>query len=281
MIIRTCYSSRPFCSLGVFFTPSWSHIHTRLILWNRSFVLPVSSMLRSFPPLAFLWFTCFLSYSLLSLHISSVSPSLPCCAFPCNGIRVNLDPSKRQGSNKSVSGCTLPQGSKTVSKFCVSRFFLVCLGCLVCHTGVCSHPWICSCIPLWNITCLHESVLLIWVQAWLHSEIHSVVGVKFQDQMIVNRLTLILHRNKYVLHALLTKSTSSFRVQTHHSACCCHCLLNAESCEICGLIMCSCFGGLTLTAWLTGSQMNLRESGDLRSQGQCHLLILYGITYNY
>ncbi|XP_065123147.1 MAP/microtubule affinity-regulating kinase 4 isoform X6 [Paramisgurnus dabryanus] len=30
--------------------------------------------------------------------------------------RVNLDPSKRQGSNKSVSGCTLPQGSKTVSK---------------------------------------------------------------------------------------------------------------------------------------------------------------------
>uniref|UniRef100_A0A3Q2CHM4 non-specific serine/threonine protein kinase n=1 Tax=Cyprinodon variegatus TaxID=28743 RepID=A0A3Q2CHM4_CYPVA len=31
--------------------------------------------------------------------------------------RVNLDPSKRQGSNKSVSGCSLPQGSKTVSKF--------------------------------------------------------------------------------------------------------------------------------------------------------------------
>uniref|UniRef100_A0AAY4ECJ9 non-specific serine/threonine protein kinase n=1 Tax=Denticeps clupeoides TaxID=299321 RepID=A0AAY4ECJ9_9TELE len=31
--------------------------------------------------------------------------------------RVNLDPSKRQSSNKSVSGCTLPQGSKTVSKF--------------------------------------------------------------------------------------------------------------------------------------------------------------------
>ncbi|XP_073335498.1 MAP/microtubule affinity-regulating kinase 4 isoform X2 [Pagrus major] len=29
--------------------------------------------------------------------------------------RVNLDPSKRQGSNKSVSGCTLPQGSKTVT----------------------------------------------------------------------------------------------------------------------------------------------------------------------
>uniref|UniRef100_A0A8C9R656 non-specific serine/threonine protein kinase n=1 Tax=Scleropages formosus TaxID=113540 RepID=A0A8C9R656_SCLFO len=39
--------------------------------------------------------------------------------------RVNLDPSKRQSSNKSVSGCTLPQGSKTVSKFSshVSCFF--------------------------------------------------------------------------------------------------------------------------------------------------------------
>ncbi|XP_035240443.1 MAP/microtubule affinity-regulating kinase 4 isoform X5 [Anguilla anguilla] len=30
--------------------------------------------------------------------------------------RVNLDPSKRQSSNKSVSGCTLPQGSKTVNE---------------------------------------------------------------------------------------------------------------------------------------------------------------------
>ncbi|KAI3353648.1 hypothetical protein L3Q82_004828 [Scortum barcoo] len=30
--------------------------------------------------------------------------------------RVTLDPSKRQSSNKSMSGCTLPQGTKTVSK---------------------------------------------------------------------------------------------------------------------------------------------------------------------
>ncbi|KAJ8414555.1 hypothetical protein AAFF_G00037570 [Aldrovandia affinis] len=30
--------------------------------------------------------------------------------------RVTLDPSKRQSSNKSVSGCTLPQGSKTVNE---------------------------------------------------------------------------------------------------------------------------------------------------------------------
>lgn len=30
--------------------------------------------------------------------------------------RVTLDPTKRQSSNKSMSGCTLPQGTKTVSK---------------------------------------------------------------------------------------------------------------------------------------------------------------------
>nr|XP_046245899.1 MAP/microtubule affinity-regulating kinase 4 isoform X4 [Scatophagus argus] len=30
--------------------------------------------------------------------------------------RVNLDPSKRQSSNKSMSGCTLPQGTKTVNE---------------------------------------------------------------------------------------------------------------------------------------------------------------------
>uniref|UniRef100_A0A3Q1HRY2 non-specific serine/threonine protein kinase n=1 Tax=Anabas testudineus TaxID=64144 RepID=A0A3Q1HRY2_ANATE len=36
--------------------------------------------------------------------------------------RVTLDPSKRQSSNKSMSGCTLPQGTKTVSKFSLPMF---------------------------------------------------------------------------------------------------------------------------------------------------------------
>lgn len=40
----------------------------------------------------------------ISFSSSSLSP------------RVTLDPSKRQSSNKSMSGCTLPQGTKTVSK---------------------------------------------------------------------------------------------------------------------------------------------------------------------
>uniref|UniRef100_A0A3B3RYK7 MAP/microtubule affinity-regulating kinase 3 n=1 Tax=Paramormyrops kingsleyae TaxID=1676925 RepID=A0A3B3RYK7_9TELE len=48
--------------------------------------------------------------------------------------RVNLDPSKRQSSNKSVSGCTLPQGSKTVSKFSsrVSNYFSLSVCLLYC-----------------------------------------------------------------------------------------------------------------------------------------------------
>lgn len=102
--------------------PPSRHNHTCLILSNLSFIL-ANQLLR-----------CTLFHHLLSCDsiiisltpipnslllpcIFSVSPSLSCSAFPCHCIRVNLDPSKRQGSNKSVSGCTLPQGSKTVSKF--------------------------------------------------------------------------------------------------------------------------------------------------------------------
>uniref|UniRef100_A0A8C8DU44 MAP/microtubule affinity-regulating kinase 3 n=1 Tax=Oryzias sinensis TaxID=183150 RepID=A0A8C8DU44_9TELE len=52
--------------------------------------------------------------------------------------RVTLDPSKRQSSNKSVSGCTLPQGTKTVSK---SSFpmFSGCI-CLPACLSVCPSP---------------------------------------------------------------------------------------------------------------------------------------------
>nr|XP_020478894.1 MAP/microtubule affinity-regulating kinase 4 [Monopterus albus] len=41
--------------------------------------------------------------------------------------RVTLDPTKRQNSNKSMSGCTLPQGTKTVSKFSFPMFSGCCL----------------------------------------------------------------------------------------------------------------------------------------------------------
>ncbi|TSO37088.1 MAP/microtubule affinity-regulating kinase 4 [Bagarius yarrelli] len=57
--------------------------------------------------------------------------------------RVNLDPSKRQGSNKSVSGCTLPQGSKTVSKF-----LCLALACLFAHLPACREWFMMPDIPL-------------------------------------------------------------------------------------------------------------------------------------
>lgn len=90
--------------------------------------------------------TCFLLSFNVSLSLS-FSPSLRlCCYFSCffpflqssrhlllfflSPPRVTLDPSKRQSSNKSMSGCTLPQGTKTVSKSSFPVFsgcFLVCL----------------------------------------------------------------------------------------------------------------------------------------------------------
>lgn len=57
--------------------------------------------------------------------------------------RVTLDPSKRQSSNKSVSGCTLPQGTKTVSKSSFPMFSgCICLPvCLpVCPSPPPPHP---------------------------------------------------------------------------------------------------------------------------------------------
>lgn len=127
MLIRTLYSPRPFgrvllwpriilCSP----LPPSRHNHTCLILSNLSFIL-ANQLLR-----------CALFHHLLScdsIIFSLIPPHPSPCSSPlflhlylvvlspCHGIRVNLDPSKRQGSNKSVSGCTLPQGSKTVSKF--------------------------------------------------------------------------------------------------------------------------------------------------------------------
>lgn len=109
--------------------PPSRHNHTCLILSNLSFILAnqllccalfhhlhsCDSIIFSLAPFP---------TPLLWPHIPSFCPSLSLSAFLCHGIRVNLDPSKRQGSNKSVSGCTLPQGSKTVSKFPCRASFL-------------------------------------------------------------------------------------------------------------------------------------------------------------
>lgn len=107
--------------------PPGRHNHTCLILSNLSFT-PANQLLccALFPPLARLWLKHTLFYAPPTPPPPAPNPPffsifIFFCFFPRYGIRVNLDPSKRQGSNKSVSGCTLPQGSKTVSKFpCLS-----------------------------------------------------------------------------------------------------------------------------------------------------------------
>lgn len=79
-------------------------------------LVPLDVISDVFPLLAFSFIQCLFKSLLLIFPFSipltlSSSPSL-LPLFP----RVTLDPSKRQSSNKSMSGCTLPQGTKTVSK---------------------------------------------------------------------------------------------------------------------------------------------------------------------
>lgn len=73
--------------------------------------------LLSFPLLA-LYFTRCLYDSLLLIFtiFHSSHPLFISFSSSSSSPRVTLDPTKRQSSNKSMSGCTLPQGTKTVSK---------------------------------------------------------------------------------------------------------------------------------------------------------------------
>lgn len=145
--------------------PPSRHNHTCLILSNLSFILAnqllccalfhhllsCDSIIISLTPIP---------NSVLLSCTSSVSPSWS--AFPCHCIRVNLDPSKRQGSNKSVSGCTLPQGSKTVSKFpCLSLLF---------YMPVLPHlsAWSRGNLLQTMNACLTFSYLYLWITACLH-----------------------------------------------------------------------------------------------------------------
>lgn len=67
-----------------------------------------------YPPHSFI--QCLYDSLLLIFLLPFLSPSLYLPLFFLSSPRVTLDPSKRQSSNKSMSGCTLPQGTKTVSK---------------------------------------------------------------------------------------------------------------------------------------------------------------------
>lgn len=68
------------------------------------------------PPHTHSFIQCLYDSLLLIFLLPFLSPSLYLPLFFLSSPRVTLDPSKRQSSNKSMSGCTLPQGTKTVSK---------------------------------------------------------------------------------------------------------------------------------------------------------------------
>lgn len=93
--------------LSFFFLNDRTHGLLRLFL--------LSSLLSS-PSLAFSVIRCLSDSLRLIFLFPFLSPSLHLLLFFLSPPRVTLDPSKRQSSNKSMSGCTLPQGTKTVSK---------------------------------------------------------------------------------------------------------------------------------------------------------------------
>lgn len=151
--------------------PPSCHNHTCLILSNLSFVLAtqlqrctllhhwlssdsiifslILCSLLLFPPDNLPFLSIFILLCLLPLPLPC---SCSCPSLHCHDIRVNLDPSKRQGSNKSVSGCTLPQGSKTVSKFpCLSLLSFACL-CrpLYLYLFIYMYLPIYGCLPVWS-----------------------------------------------------------------------------------------------------------------------------------
>lgn len=71
----------------------------------------------SFPLLALYVTRCLYDSLLLIFSVfHSSHPLFISFSSSSSSPRVTLDPTKRQSSNKSMSGCTLPQGTKTVSK---------------------------------------------------------------------------------------------------------------------------------------------------------------------
>lgn len=112
-------------------------LHTFIIPWLTAFLSSFPSIqMYIFPSLSFfaLISVSFLSLNGVCSHYHSVLLWLSASLLLIVSLspRVNLDPSKRQGSNKSVSGCTLPQGSKTVSKFLCLPLFACLLPLHVC-----------------------------------------------------------------------------------------------------------------------------------------------------
>lgn len=104
-----------------------------------------------------------------------LSSSLHLLLFFLSPPRVTLDPSKRQSSNKSMSGCTLPQGTKTVSKSSFPMFS----GCF-CPSD-CLSACQCSVIPSTPhlLSVAGQSLVIqtfIWGKATLKVVIKSITG---------------------------------------------------------------------------------------------------------
>lgn len=103
-----------------------------------------------------------------------LSSSLHLLLFFLSPPRVTLDPSKRQSSNKSMSGCTLPQGTKTVSKSSFPMFS----GCF-CPSD-CLSACQCSVIPSTPHSLLQSVAgqsLVIWSFIWGKATLKVVINI--------------------------------------------------------------------------------------------------------
>lgn len=132
-----CFSLPVTCQSSILLFPELQYIQFNLNFSASSTCASYCHLYVVFPPLlAFSSIRCLSDSLLLIFLFPFLSSSLHLLLFFLSPPRVTLDPSKRQSSNKSMSGCTLPQGTKTVSKsyfpmfsgcFCLSVWLTVCL----------------------------------------------------------------------------------------------------------------------------------------------------------
>ena len=88
-----------------------------------------------------------LSSLLRFLHLTSWSSAPPVTTPTSLPRRVTLDPSKRQNSNRCVSGASLPQGSKiSKSHLLCSRWLHLSPACLAVDTRVYIRVRVCVCV---------------------------------------------------------------------------------------------------------------------------------------
>lgn len=111
-----------------------------------------------------------LSSLLCLLHLTSWFSAPPITTPTSLPRRVTLDPSKRQNSNRCVSGASLPQGSKiSKSHLLCSRWLHLSSTCLTVNTGVCIYV----CVSLEG-TCGWDRVQHLYVRS-VECQKHTVL----------------------------------------------------------------------------------------------------------